>query len=236
MRVGFLWPQRQTELGSAHSVVHHGPLTNGARWYRHSELDGWLNILVYGALFFVVSLPMMFGYVIVAVGAGYIYGVVIGSIMTAASTVLAAAIIFEASRFCFQKRANRLAAMHGNFHAIRQVLEEPGFTGFKMIMMLRLSPVPIGISTMLLSICDVSLTWQSLATFCGMLPTQILYCVIGSMLPTLDDVVNGKFNPYIVVTEVVLMVVVTWYIGITVRRALQDTAQVSGAKQQPAFA
>jgi len=37
-------------------------------------------------------------------------------------------------------------------------------------------------------------------------------------------VINGKFNPFVVGTEIVLMVVVTWYIGVTVRRSLKATA------------
>ena len=42
---------------------------------RHHDLDGWLNILVYFTVFFVVSLPGVVGYVPACVGAGYIYGV-----------------------------------------------------------------------------------------------------------------------------------------------------------------
>jgi len=193
------------------------------RW--HQKLDGWLNVTVYIGLFFAVCLPFLFGYVIVCVGAGYIYGIWYGLLISSLATLFGCTIVFALCRGRFKRWAERKAAGYPIFYSMCGILAEPGRDGLQMLLLLRLSPIPVGMTTTLFAVSDMVWSRMMGGTFLGMLPTQILYVVVGSTLPSLDDVVEGKFNPYVIGIEVGLMLLITWYIGYTVQRTLSKAAK-----------
>ena len=122
---------------------------------------------------------------------------------------------------CIGRVSNKFA----NFKTLVKVLE--GKHGLKIMMMTRLTPVPIGVQNTLFAAADISYWRCFAATFFGLLPTQILNAYMGSTLRSMDDVMNGGGSgTFLLLSQVVLAIVVTIYVN---HRMKKEVTKVSTA-------
>lgn len=113
------------------------------------NLDEWQGMLLFVIMFTVVSFPMTWGYILLNVAAGYLYGFILGSMVVVVSVLCGASTAFIVCRR-YLRDFVRSRLESDSLKAIMRVVE--GKRGFKVIALTRLTPVPFGLQNGLFSV------------------------------------------------------------------------------------
>lgn len=143
----------------------------------------WINSLgpvgaiAYIALYIVATVAFLPGS-IVTLGAGVVYGVVLGSIYVFIGASLGATAAFLIGRYLARDWVYKKIAGNEKFRAIDEAV---GREGFKIVFLTRLSPVfPFNLLNYALGVTGVSLK-DYLLGFIGMIPGTVMYVYLGSL-------------------------------------------------------
>jgi len=162
---------------------------------------------------------------ILTLGAGFLFGVVRGTIAVSAGSVLGATAAFLIGRTLLREPIEKKIAAYPRFQAIDRAV---GQQGFKIVLLVRLSPIfPFNLLNYAFGLTKVSLRRYVLASWLGMLPATVVYVYIGSALKNLADVAAGKTEGGIAqeaffVAGLVMALVATIVITRVARRALNE--------------
>ncbi|MBN3315283.1 TMM64 protein, partial [Atractosteus spatula] len=158
------------------------------------DLLVWLEGLdsLVGALLFIIGLVMVsfpcgWGYILLNVAAGYLYGFVLGMGLVIVGVLIGT---FVAHVVCKKLLTEWVLAKIENndqLSAVIRVVE--GGSGLKIVALARLTPIPFGLQNAVFSITDVSLPNYLVASSVGLLPTQLLNSYLGTTLRTMEDVI-----------------------------------------------
>uniref|UniRef100_A0A8I3PBV2 Transmembrane protein 64 n=1 Tax=Canis lupus familiaris TaxID=9615 RepID=A0A8I3PBV2_CANLF len=151
------------------------------------SLDSLLGVLLFVVGFIVVSFPCGWGYIVLNVAAGYLYGFVLGMGLMVVGVLIGT---FVAHVVCRRLLAAWVAARiqsSGRLSAVVRVVE--GGSGLKVVALARLTPIPFGLQNAVFSITDLSLPNYLMASSVGLLPTQLLNSYLGTTLRTMEDVI-----------------------------------------------
>ena len=117
----------------------------------------WLErMAVFIALFTLVSFPFGFGYIILNMMAGYLYGFVCGQAVVMLSVAVGFSIAFLSCRFWLRNYAQRSITSQA-LRAVMRVVEGPH--GIKVIFLTRLTPIPFGLQNVLFSVSSACVVW-----------------------------------------------------------------------------
>ncbi|XP_054841369.1 transmembrane protein 64 [Eublepharis macularius] len=151
------------------------------------SLDSLAGVLLFTVGFIVVSFPCGWGYILLNVAAGYLYGFVLGMGLMVLGVLIGTFI----SHVVCKKLLARwvLARIQGSekLSAVIRVVE--GGSGLKVVALARLTPIPFGLQNAIFSITDLSLPNYLMASSIGLLPTQLLNSYLGTTLRTMEDVI-----------------------------------------------
>jgi uncharacterized membrane protein YdjX (TVP38/TMEM64 family) len=127
---------------------------------------------------------------LITLGAGAAFGVVPGTVAVSVGSTLGAAAAFLIGRTLARGWVERKVAGNPRFRAIDQAI---GREGFKIVLLLRLSPVfPFNLLNYALGLTSVSFRSYLLASWIGMLPATVMYVYLGSALGSLARVADGR--------------------------------------------
>ena len=115
-----------------------------------ANLPGWQGPVLFAVLFIPISFPMMWGYIVLNLGAGYLYGLYVGVVITSLGAAVGSWVSFIICRVLWQDWVMTKLGAYENLKQIVKVIE--GRQGFKIIMMTRLTPVPFGLQNALFSV------------------------------------------------------------------------------------
>ena len=113
------------------------------------NLDEWQGMLIFVIMFTVVSFPMTWGYILLNVAVGYLYGFILGFVVVVVSVLCGASTAFIVCRR-YLRDFVRSRLESDSLKAIMRVVE--GKRGFKVIALTRLTPVPFGLQNGLFSV------------------------------------------------------------------------------------
>ena len=115
----------------------------------------WLgSILVFAVLFTLVSFPFGFGYIILNMMAGYVYGFFRGQIIVMVSVSVGFSVAFVLCRSWLKDYARGIVNSNA-LQAVLRVVEGPH--GFKVILLTRFTPIPFGLQNVLFAVSCKSL-------------------------------------------------------------------------------
>ena len=134
-------------LGLIILIWGHGHLLQLLQWLENLPLHE--SLLVFICLFSLVSLPFGFGYIILNVMAGYIYGIVNGQLIVMVSVAVGISNSFLLCRKWFRDYVKTMVTSNA-LQAMLRVVEGPN--GFKVIVLTRFTPIPFGIQNVLFSV------------------------------------------------------------------------------------
>jgi uncharacterized membrane protein YdjX (TVP38/TMEM64 family) len=181
-----------------------------------------LYVLVY-----VVSTVLMMPASVLTMGAGFAYGPVYGLLLTVVASNLSALACFLLGRTVLRERVVRRITGHPKFIAVDTAVAS---RGFKVVLLLRLSPVlPFSVLNYSLSCTRVRLRDYQLATFLGLMPPLSLYVYLGSLVTSVAQLSQGgppDAGPYgqlLFWGGLGATVLVTVYLTRLARRALAAT-------------
>ncbi len=167
-------------LGVLFYLGVHEQLVHLLRWIDAQE--AWVAVLFIFimAMAVVLLLPGIF----FTAGAGFVFGVVEGSIYVVVGTTLGAAIAFLIARYLFGKRAARFIMSHSR---IRAVNEEMAQHDFKVVLLTRLIPFfPAKISNYFFGLTSFSFRNYVGGSFIGFIPFSVHNVYLGSIAADLS--------------------------------------------------
>jgi uncharacterized membrane protein YdjX (TVP38/TMEM64 family) len=127
---------------------------------------------------------------ILTLGAGFLFGVVEGSIAVSLGSVAGVAAAFIAAKTLARGLIEGRIASNPKFRAVDQAVAEQGF---KIVLLMRLSPVfPFNALNFAFGLTRVRFRDYLLASWIGMFPGTLLYVSLGSAVQNLGDLVSGK--------------------------------------------
>ena len=126
-------------------------------WLEHT--DRWLSFLVFACLFMLVSLVIAWGYVVLNIAAGYLYGFCLGAAVVSVCAAVGVVTSHVLTRRCCQGFVQRRVAGAG-LKALLRVME--GERGFRIIALARLTPIPFGLQNGLFAVSLVFTTLRGI--------------------------------------------------------------------------
>lgn len=197
-------------------------------WIRHAGAAG---VIVFAAVYVIATVAMLPGSVL-TLGAGFVYGPVLGTVLVSPISVAAATCSFLLGRSVARGWVARRVQGAPRFGAINHAVEREGF---KIVALLRLSPlVPFNLLNYALSLTRVRLRDYVLASWLGMLPVTTLYVYLGSLLTNASEIASGAARPASPATRVLYWgglaatVAVVWLVTRSARRALDRSLSTGG--------
>ncbi|MFQ5737948.1 MAG: TVP38/TMEM64 family protein [Acidobacteriota bacterium] len=180
--------------------------------------------VAFGAIYVVAAVLFIPGSIL-TLGAGFVFGVLSGSLVVILSATLGAVAAFLIGRYLARDWVARQIEGSGKFKAVDEAVAKEGW---KIVGLTRLSPIfPFNLLNYAFGITRVSLRDYFLATFFGMMPGTVMYVYIGSLAGDLATLGAGErvrtpveWSLYVV--GLLATVAVTIYVTRIARKALEQ--------------
>jgi uncharacterized membrane protein YdjX (TVP38/TMEM64 family) len=149
---------------------------------------GPLGVLLFMAAYIVSTVAFLPG-AILTLAAGFAFGPVWGLAVASPASVAGATSAFLLGRTLLRRWAEQRV---GESPRLRAIDAAVGREGFKIVLLLRLSPLfPFNLLNYALSLTTVRLRTFVLASFVGMLPGTAMYVYIGSLAPAAAELASA---------------------------------------------
>ncbi len=196
-------------------------LRNALQWIENLGPKGAIAFI----LIYIVATVAFLPGTILTVGAGVIFGVVLGSIYVFIGATLGATAAFLVGRYLARGWISKKIESNNNFKAIDEAV---GKEGFKIVLLTRLSPVfPFNLLNYAFGVTRVSLRDYFLGCI-GIIPGSILYVYIGSLAGSLA-MIGAESQPTnltvkwaIRIVGLIATVAVTVYVTRVAQKALEN--------------
>ncbi len=165
--------------------------------------------------------------VFVTMGAGFLFGVIKGSIYVVIATTTGAVISFIVARYLFKNKTADYFLSHPKLLFINQLLDADGW---KIILMTRLIPFfPFKLSNYLFGLTKFRLHSFFIGTFLGIWPITIFNVYVGSLamnLSRLGEIPESRSNwqLYLYIAGFIVCIFSLTYIGRHAKKALDKYA------------
>lgn len=189
------------------------------------ELGPWGPIAV-GLLYIPACVLLLPGSVL-TIGAGFLFGVVGGTIAVSLGSVAGATVAFLIGRTLARPWVEQQIAAYPRFQAIENAVARDGL---RIVLLVRLSPLfPFNFLNYAFGLTKVRLRDYVLGSWIGMFPGTLMYVYIGSGLKNLAEAISGRratgpAGTVLFVAGLVATIVVTIYVTRLARRALDEEA------------
>jgi uncharacterized membrane protein YdjX (TVP38/TMEM64 family) len=196
------------------------------------DAQGPLAALLFIVLMAVVVVLLLPG-IFVTVGAGFVFGVVEGTLYIVIGTVIGAALAFLIARYMFGARAARFILQRSS---LQMVNEEMTRHDFKVVMLTRLIPFfPGKLSNYFFGLTSFSFRGFVLGSLVGFIPFSLHNAYVGSLAADLASVGEGVGRSplqwaFYGLGFVATVVAVVWFNKLA-RRALASYTTVNGGTQ-----
>jgi uncharacterized membrane protein YdjX (TVP38/TMEM64 family) len=195
-------------------------------------LDGIAGLGPWGPVIFVLlyiaATVLFLPGLILTLGAGFVFGVVKGSIIVSISATLGATAAFLVGRYLARDWVSKKIEGNTKFKAIDEAV---GREGWKIVGLTRLSPAfPFNLLNYAFGLTRVSLRDYFFASWIGMMPGTVMYVYFGSLAGDLAAVGTGQRATstaewVLRVVGLLATVAVTVYVTRVARRALQQRTE-----------
>ncbi len=213
-----------TLVASTQFIDLQGILTNALRWI--DDL-GPLAAIVFIAIYMVATV-LFFPASILTLGAGVVFGVVLGSLYVFIAASIGASLAFLVGRYVARGWVEKQIQGNPRFKAIDQAVAEEGI---KIVLLTRLSPIfPFNLLNYAYGLTKVSFKDYVLGTL-GILPGTIMFVYVGSLAQNLatigaEDVETpGGIEWAIRIIGFVATVIVTVYVTKIAKKALNQRVE-----------
>jgi len=158
-------------------------------WVREiGAVKGGLVVVI----FYIVSCVLFLPGSVVTLGAGFLFKVLVGTVVVSIGSTLGACAAFLVGRTVARGWIAKKVEGNAKFAAIDRAV---GREGFKIVLLTRLSPVfPFNLLNYGYGLTKVKFAHYALASWIGMLPGTVMFVYFGSTLRSLADVLAGKYE------------------------------------------
>lgn len=193
-------------------------------------LPRWQSGCIYVVLFTIISLPGSFGYLILNIAAGYMYGFWLGLLVIFIAVSTGSVVAFHVLRW-FLPASYFETDNEDVLSNVRRIVE--GKDGLTIIALSRLTPVPHGLQNGMFALTNISIFKYMLGTVVGLLPTQILNTYFGTTLRSMKDVVSNDGESYMLFSfQIIVMVIVMIMVARIARSKINKYQELSIDKEK----
>jgi len=154
-------------------------------WINRSGFGGGVAFVAIYILATVLFIPGS----ILTLGAGFVFGVLVGTLYVSIASTLGATAAFLVGRYFARDWIGKKVERNEKFKAIDQAV---GREGWKIVLLTRLSPVfPFNLLNYAYGLTKVSLKAYLLTSWVGMIPGTVMYVYIGSLAGDLATLGTG---------------------------------------------
>eukprot|EP00090_Calanus_glacialis_P047455 TRINITY_DN9872_c0_g1_i11.p1 TRINITY_DN9872_c0_g1~~TRINITY_DN9872_c0_g1_i11.p1 ORF type:complete len:291 (-),score=78.85 TRINITY_DN9872_c0_g1_i11:39-911(-) len=150
----------------------------------------WAVVFIFIALFTLVSLPLAWGYIVVNLACGYLFGALYGLLVTVFTATIGILIAHIISKHFLSSHISGLLNKTDYIRALYSVISGP--QAFKVVVLARLTPVPFGLQNAIFSASSLPTQRYLVASVLGLLPTQSCNAYIGSTLRSMEEVLTNS--------------------------------------------
>jgi len=197
------------------------------RLAEHVRGAGATGVALFIAVYVASTVAVLPGSIL-TLAAGFAYGPVWGLAVASPASVAGATCAFLLGRTMLRDWAARKVGESRHARAIDAAVTREGF---KLVLLLRLSPlVPFNLLNYILSLTPVTTGRYVLASFIGMLPGTALYVYLGSLAPAAAELTTaaaggGRTRTLLYVTGLIATIAVVVIATRAARRALNAELQ-----------
>jgi len=165
-------------------------LTTTLNWVQ--SIGFWGNVM-FVLMFLLISFPVVLaGYIPLTLGAGAIYGVLLGTLTVSIASTFGACVAFW---ICRVSARGWLEPKLKNTNEFRFFFLLFQSKKYKMVSVLaRLAPIPFGLQNSFFALTDISFKEYFLSTWIGLLPFQVVWTHLGTTLRNLQKIGTGEFE------------------------------------------
>jgi uncharacterized membrane protein YdjX (TVP38/TMEM64 family) len=162
---------------------------------------------------------------LLTLAAGFLFGVIGGSLLVSAASTTGAALAFLIGRYLARGVVEDKVTGRPKFSAIDAAVERQGF---KMVLLTRLSPVfPFNLLNYAFGLTRVRFWPYVLASWLGMIPGTVMYVYLGSTAKDLAQVFSGNVEggmgqQILKIVGLAATVAVTVFVTRVARKALKE--------------
>lgn len=147
-------------------------------------------LLIFVALFTLVSLPVVWGYIVVNLACGYLFGFLYGLVVTVVTATAGILIAHLVILHCLAGHVRRLLGSSEFTRSLHTVIAGP--QAFKLIVLTRLTPIPFGLQNAVFSVSNMPSGKYLGASVLGLFPTQCINVYMGSTLRSMEEVLTNE--------------------------------------------
>ncbi|KNC50543.1 SNARE associated Golgi protein [Thecamonas trahens ATCC 50062] len=201
------------------ATVYYGLLTPYLEWI--AALGLWGNALMVVS-FVPVSVPFVMGYTPLTLATGYIYGIYGGIVTSQIGALLGACVAFVGTRMLCRDALRAKLDKSLKFRGFMKAVESHGF---KIVVLMRLVPVPFGIQNGAFAVSNISFGRYMVATALGVLPGQVMINYFGTTIHSLGDILSGKhefseWQTYMLYSQGLVVAFLFVFLGYLSKRAM----------------
>lgn len=192
------------------------------------------NSLVLFMLLFILGIVLMLPGMILAVGAGAVYGFGPATVIVWVCTCIGQTLAFLLGRYLLRDIVS--AYLTANFPNYRTMETALSREGWKLVCLLRVSPlIPYNILNYALSLTSIDLLAFALSSAVSIIPYNVLFTYVGSMSSDVMHAVRGENNVevniyWVSVSLAMVTVVVLYSASIAKRSVAQALAEAEEAE------
>jgi len=154
---------------------------------------GILGNIIFCIMFILISFPFILGgYTPLTLGAGAIYGIVIGTVTVSLGSTLGACLTFWVSRCIARKWVENKVKQSKEFQFFMLLLQ--GDNQWLVLFLARMAPIPFGLQNCFFALTNISFRNFILSTFIGLLPFQVVWTHLGTTLRHLGKITSGELE------------------------------------------
>ncbi|CAI9715919.1 Hypothetical predicted protein [Octopus vulgaris] len=202
-------------------------------WLEHT--DAIVSYLAFLCMYTLVSFPIAWGYFLLLLTTGYVYGFLRGIFVVLTCGAVGVSTAYLVLRTCCRCITVRFYSK--KLEAVIKVVEGP--QGYKVIALARLTPIPFGLQNGLFGLTHVSMPVYSIASVIGMMPLALVNCYVGSTFRSMEEVWNNSSSHvtgYLVfIGQLLLMTCLMMFVIRKARRELRKTVLSQSADNSSCF-
>ncbi|XP_075164318.1 uncharacterized protein LOC142236921 isoform X2 [Haematobia irritans] len=187
--------------------------------------NSWIIFAVFMLLFIIVSFPIVVGYFVLMITAGYLFGLIRGFLTVILGANMGIAIAHLTLRSLKHRLPVQKLIKNETGRAILRVISGP--RAFRVVLFTRLTPIPFGIQNAIFGVSTINPKVYHTATFLGLLPAQLINVYLGSTLRSMHEVLNNHgtaITGYISFgVEVVCGIALMFWVVQKARKELSET-------------
>lgn len=160
------------------------------RWVE-SQPDPLVFLILVG-LYTLVSLPIAWGYIVINVATGYLYGFQIGLLVTFSAATLGIIFAHLIIKSFLVKHVEKFITDSTSGSLLKKLSlllkDSSKKDAFQLVLLSRLTPIPFGLQNSLFAISSMNLDKYLQASCLGLIPCQMINVYFGSTLRSMEEV------------------------------------------------